>query len=79
MSNRTFCIYIIVLLAGAAIVLYTHTHIEPKASVVSAHKEVAMMSDKDQERVYCLAYLTGSSTQGGTDQQIRDHCKKYTY
>lgn len=79
MSNRTFVVYMLVLFVCAAFILYVHGHVEPKTGVAPMHSKVAMMSDKDQEKAYCLAYLNGEAVTGATDAQIRAHCKKYTY
>lgn len=79
MSDRTFIIYILLLIIGAAVVMYTHTHIEPKTGIIHTHPTVALLSDREQERTYCLAYLTGMPVDGATDRQVREHCKQYTY
>lgn len=78
MSWRTFLWYMSLIVMVFVATYLVHRYVEPTVPVAHADEKVAVLSDHQLEVQYCLAYLTGEPVVGGTDTQIRNHCKNYT-
>lgn len=77
MTWQAFWWYVLIIALVFTMTDLVHTFIEPPQ--VHAEVKVVQKSDRDQEKEYCLAYLTNEKeVVGATDKQVRDHCKKYT-
>lgn len=57
--------------------LVIHLTIEPKANAPIVKNSVGMLSDRQQETLYCKEALNGYPVKGATLEALQAHCAKY--